>query len=71
MNFDFDKLRGKIKEFFGSETAFAKEMHLSRSTISQKLNNVWDFSASEIVTACDLLHISYEEIPTYFFKIKV
>lgn len=69
--FDFNKLRGRIKEKFGSESEFAKKMGLSRSTMSQKLNNVWDFSSSEIIKACDLLDIGYNDIPTYFFTIKV
>ncbi len=71
MNFDFSKLRGRIRAEFGSESAFAVEMKLSRSSISQKLNNVWDFSSSEIVRACDVLNISYSEIPIYFFELKV
>lgn len=69
--FDFNKLRGRIKEKFGSESEFAKKMGLSRSTMSQKLNNVWDFSSSEIIKACDLLDIGYNDIPAYFFTIKV
>lgn len=69
--FDFNKLRGRIKEKFGSESEFARKMGLSRSTMSQKLNNVWDFSSSEIIKACDLLDIEYNDIPIYFFTTKV
>ena len=71
MAFDYRKLRGKIKEVFGTQDNFAKALGIGRVSLSQRLNNYLDFSQREINKACILLNISKEEIPTYFFTIKV
>ena len=36
--FDYSKLRGKIKEVFGTQAKFAKAMGMSTVTLSAKLN---------------------------------
>ncbi len=69
--FDFSKLRGKIKEVYGTQNAFATEMVMNEATLSNKLNNNVEFSPKEIVRACYLLEISFEEIKPYFFTLKV
>lgn len=69
--FDYSKLRGKIKEVFGTEGNFAKALLLSSTALSQKLNNVVPFTQHEINRACDLLGIPLEFIPVYFFTEKV
>ena len=71
MAFDFSKLRGKIKEVFGTQEKFAKAMGMSGVTLSAKLNNTVDFTMSEINKACELLSIPTEFIPIYFFTKKV
>lgn len=38
--FDYSKLKGKIKEVFGTQSAFAKAMGLSGVSLSSKLNNI-------------------------------
>ena len=65
--FDYSKVRGKIKEIFGTQAAFADVMKMSSVSLSEKLNNKVQFSQKEIDRACDLLQISKDEIPTYFF----
>ena len=40
MAFDFSKLRGKIKEVFGTQEKFAKAMGMSSVSLSAKLNNI-------------------------------
>lgn len=69
--FDFSKLRGKIKEIFGTQNVFAEKMEMNEATLSNKLNNNVEFSPKEIVRACYLLEISFEEIELYFFTLKV
>jgi len=69
--FDYSKVRGKIKEVFGTQSAFAAEMQMSPVSLSEKLNNKVQFSQKEIDRACDLLQIAKEEIPIYFFTPKV
>lgn len=71
MAFDYSKLRGKIKEVFGTQSAFAKAMGLSGVTLSAKLNNTVAFTQAEINKACGLLKIPLEFIPVYFFTEKV
>ena len=70
MAFDFNKLRGRIKEYFGSEKAFAAAMKMSPSNLSARLNGKIHFGGEEIKQASVLLKISDEEIGTYFFKQK-
>lgn len=67
----YSALNGKIVEKYGTQTEFAKAMELSQRTISLKLNSKIDWKTSEIIRACDLLEIEKEEIPKYFFTLKV
>jgi len=69
--FDYAKLKGKIKEVFGTQSAFAKAMGMSSTTLSLKLNNFTNFTQQEINKACELLSIPAEFIPIYFFTEKV
>lgn len=69
--FDYSKLKGKIKEVFGTQSSFAKAMGLSSVSLSSKLNNVTNFTQIEINRACELLSIPVEFIPVYFFTEKV
>lgn len=69
--FDYSKLRGKIKEVFGTQAAFAAEIPMSLVSLSEKLNNKVQFSQREINRACVLLQIAKEDIPKYFFTPKV
>lgn len=62
-----NRLRGKIREVCGTETTFADAMGMNKSTLSQKLNGKTEFSKSEIEKACDVLEISVDSIPYYFF----
>ena len=71
IEFDFSKLRGRIKEIYGTQTAFAIAMLMNEATLSNKLNNNVEFSPKEIVRACLLLNIDLKEIDIYFFTLKV
>ncbi len=69
--FDFSKLRGRIKEIYGTQSAFAIAMLMNDATLSNKLNNNVEFSPKEIVRACLLLCIDLEKVDEYFFILKV
>ena len=69
--FNYSKLRGRIRELFGSEAEFAKALGCSTSTISLKLNNLGEFTQSEIFNAVRILKLQYEEISVYFFTVEV
>ena len=71
MGFNYSKLRGKIREKFGTQEKFAKELGISSVSLSAKLNNRVEFTQLEIDKICELLEIPKEQIPEYFFTIKV
>lgn len=71
MAFEYAKLRGKIREKFHSQAAFAAAMHISPTTLSYKLAGKIDFSQTEIQLAVRLLEIRQAEITSYFFTPKV
>lgn len=68
MNYNYGKLRGRIREVFGTQSAFAKAMGMSTTSLSTKLNNKIEFGQSEMDKATDLLKINKEEIAKYFFN---
>lgn len=69
--FNYDKLRGRIKEIFKTQSSFAVAMLMEESTLSNKLNNKVEFSSKEIIRACLLLSINLNEINPYFFNYEV
>lgn len=71
MYFDYSKLEGRIIEKLGTRGELARRMHLSTNTISNKLNNKLQFKQSEIDNAMQILDLSLEDIPAYFFTRKV
>lgn len=68
---DYRKLKGKIKEVFDTRSAFAKEMKISTTTLSLRLNNKREWTTDEIVRACELLNIPLTDAHLYFFIAKV
>lgn len=68
---DYSKLRGKIKEVFGTQDAFAEAIGIGRVSLSQRLTGKLDFSQNEINSACESLGLDKSEIPMYFFMEKV
>lgn len=73
VEFDFDKVRGRIREKLGSEAKFAEMIGTSATSLSAKFNNKSDFTASEIIRACDedVLDIPLDEIGINFFTKKL
>lgn len=65
--FDYSRLRGKIREKFITQAAFANSIGVSTTTVSDKLNNKKQWSQKEIDSATELLEIPKKEISTYFF----
>lgn len=71
MPYDYNKLLGRIVEKVGTQGRFSEKMGLSERTVSLKLNSKIGWKQGEIAKACQVLDIPEEEIPTYFFKLKV
>lgn len=67
VKFNYSKLRGKIKEVFNTQDKFAEALGIGRVSLSQRLNNILEFSQNEIYISCKLLGIQAIEIADYFF----
>lgn len=67
----YAKLRGRIRERFGTQEKFAIAMGMDRSTLNLKLNSKSEWSTVEIEKACTLLGIRIEDVGEYFFNEKV
>lgn len=64
---DYSKLRGKIREKYKSQEAFAFALEMSSASLSAKLNGRTEWQSDEIVKACELLGVSLAEAWEYFF----
>lgn len=62
----YGKLRGRIREKYATQSAFASAMGMSITTLSAKLNRKTDWTRAEMERVCRLLYISAEDIPAYF-----
>lgn len=65
--FKYEKLKKKITEKYGSMTAFAIAAGCTTACVSLKLSGKHQFSQKDIMHWCDLLGISKNGIPAYFF----
>lgn len=64
----YPKIRGAIREKYGTQAAFAKELGVNPSTLIKKLSGKVEWTLSEVQLAAKLLGIPYEQISEYFFK---
>ena len=71
MPYDYSKLVGRIKEFFGSQKEFAKAIGLSERSVSLKMNGEVGWKQQEISKACEALKLEVHQIAEYFFAIKI
>lgn len=66
----YPKLRGLIREKFGTQEAFAAAMDKNGATISNKLTGKTEWTRADIEKACDLLNIPLAEAHNYFFCVE-
>lgn len=71
MQFDHNKLKGRIVEVIGGQAKFALKLGVSEKTLSKKLNNKVPWNQREISSACKILNIDSNSIDVYFFNQKV
>ena len=64
-------ITGKIKEKFGTQDRFADALNISRSTLSQKLNNATEFTQTEMLTAMHVLGEDLASVDEFFFNQEV
>lgn len=71
MPYDYSKLKGKIKEKYGTQDNFAEKLGIGRVSLSKRLTGKLEFSQNEIKKSCQLLDIPPDKISKYFFTLKV
>ena len=71
MAFNYNKLKGRIVEVFGSQIEFAKAMDWSERTLSLKINGKVAWKQNDIVKSVRLLNLSEGDIQEYFFTMEV
>lgn len=68
MEFKYDKLKGRIKEKYGTQENFAKAIGKTQTTTSFKINGKASWNQDEIVKAIEVLGLSKDDIVEYFFN---
>lgn len=68
---DYNRLRGRIIEKYGSQGGFAKALNTTEQTITGKLTGKTQFSQSDIIRWCDALDITAASVGRYFFAGKL
>lgn len=71
MQYSYRKLRGRIKEKYGTETLFASALGISRTSLSLRLNNSAQFTKDEMEKSAELLDFPIKDIYLYFFTAEV
>ena len=69
--FDHSALRGKIVEKFGTLKAFSKAIRKSEQTVNAKMSGKTKISQDDIIEWCNTLDLVAEDIPVYFFTLKL
>lgn len=70
MAFNYQKLRGRIREKGYTQGDVAEAIGITAGTLSDKLNNKATFSTNEVDSICRMLDIANAEIGAYFFCAK-
>lgn len=67
MEYNYDKLKGRIREKFGTQGGFAKVIGIGQSTLNLKLNNNAEWTQEEMIAAMVALDEDESRISEYFF----
>lgn len=70
MEFDYSRLRGRIREMGLTNDSCADRSGIARSSFSLKINGRYGFKQKEILRICLVLAIPLEHIHLYFFQVK-
>lgn len=63
----YPKLRGAIREKFGTQAAFAKALGVNPSTLVKKLSGKVEWNLGEVQKSLKLLDIPSDCVNDYFF----
>ena len=69
--YNYNKLRGRIVEKYGSIEKFADKLGRSDATVSKKLNNKSEFSRNDMFKWSALLEIPKDDFASFFFDNEV
>lgn len=67
MGFEYNKLKGRIVEKYGTRGKFAERLGVSDVTVSKKLTGKVQFDQEDIITWCEALEIDISDAGDYFF----
>lgn len=70
MAFNYRKLKGRIVEICGTQSAFAKRMDKSERTISLKMKGKVPWTQDEIIKALEILELDADDVQDYFFVLE-
>lgn len=65
---NYPKLRGAIREKYGTQSAFAEALGIHKATLVSKLKGRTEWRLPEVQTAMRLLDIPVDRVSEYFFK---
>ncbi|MFS7400730.1 DUF739 family protein [Carnobacterium maltaromaticum] len=71
IRFNYDKLRGLMREKKVTQDDLAKAINLSATSLSGKLNSKVMFSPKEMLGIQKALQITDNDFKTYFFSLEV
>lgn len=66
LEFNYSKLKGRIVEKFGSQASFIDNISMSEVTFIKKIKNGY-FNQKEIDEIINVLDLTVDDIPYYFF----
>lgn len=66
--FDYSKLRGRIREKYRTQAAFAATLGISPVSLSAKLGNRTQWTQVEIAKAAESLGFDLQQVSEYFFS---
>ena len=64
----YQRLKGRIKEFYGNQDDFAKELNISTTALANKLNGRTKISMEDARIMVKKLNIKPEELEAIFFE---
>ena len=70
MDYDYSKIKGKIRELGLTQDEFAKYIGITQQTLSKRFENSRPFTQPEIDKAMKLFQEPLENIHKYFFTTK-
>lgn len=68
IKYEYNKLRGRIVEKYGSQKCFAEALGITPTGLSKKMQCRAGFDQEDIEKWCELLDIGRSEIFAYFFN---